>query len=71
MRLQLALISQDKLFLATLNVARLQSPEARSIALVGLANYFVGAARMPYAMFLQAAKATRHDLKVLSTQFRA
>ena len=71
MLLQLALISQDKLLFATLDVARLQSPEARGIALVGLANYFAGAALMPYAMFLQAAKDTRHDLEVLSTQFGA
>ena len=71
MRLQLALISQDKLLFATLDVARLQSPEARKIALVGLANYFADAALMPHEMFLQAAKDTRHHLEVLSTKFGA
>ncbi len=69
--LQLALISQETLLSATLDLARFQSPEARGIALVGLANYFAGAALMPYGAFLQAAKDTRHDLEILSAQFGA
>ncbi len=69
--LQLALISQEKLLGATLDLARFQSPEARGIALVGLANYFAGAALMPYGAFLQAAQDTRHDLEILSALFGA
>ncbi len=69
--LQLALITQEPLLEATLDLARFQSEEARSIAKVGLANYFAGAALMPYGQFLSAAKATRHDLEVLSTRFGA
>lgn len=69
--LQLALVSQAPLLEATLDLARFQSDEARSIAKVGLANYFAGAALMPYAAFLSAAQATRHDLEVLSTRFGA
>ena len=69
--LQLALISQEKLLSATLDLARFQSPEARGIALVGLANYFAGAALMPYGAFLQAAQDTRHDLEILSALFGA
>lgn len=69
--LQLALIAQEPLLEATLDLARFQSDEARSIAKVGLANYFAGAALMPYAAFLSAAQATRHDLEVLSTRFGA
>lgn len=69
--LQLALISQEKLLGATLDLARFQSPEARGIALVGLANYFAGAALMPYGAFLQAAQDTRHDLEILSARFGA
>ncbi len=69
--LQLALITQDPLLTATLDLARFQSEEARSIAKVGLANYFAGAALMPYGTFLVAAEETRHDLEVLATRFGA
>ncbi|MEL7179175.1 MAG: short-chain fatty acyl-CoA regulator family protein [Pseudomonadota bacterium] len=69
--LQLALIAQKQLLEATLDLARFQSTEARSIAKVGLANYFAGAALMPYAAFLDAAQETRHDLEVLATRFGA
>ncbi|MAQ29945.1 MAG: tyrosine--tRNA ligase, partial [Erythrobacter sp.] len=54
MLLQLALLRQDKLLEATLDFARFQSEEARAIAKIGLANYFAGAALMPYRAFLQA-----------------
>ena len=69
--LQLALIAQEPLLEATLDLARFQIKEARSIAKVGLANYFAGAAMMPYGAFLSAAQATRHDLEVLSARFGA
>lgn len=69
--LQMALITQDALLTATLDLARFQSDEARSIAKVGLANYFAGAALMPYTAFLTAAQDTRHDLEILSTRFGA
>ncbi|MCL4152123.1 UNVERIFIED_CONTAM: hypothetical protein GTU68_029554 [Idotea baltica] len=69
--LQVALIKQDKLLEATLDLARFQTPQARSIAKVGLANYFAGAALMPYGAFLAAAQATRHDLERLADQFGA
>lgn len=69
--LQLALVTQTPLLDATLDLARFQSDEARSIAKVGLANYFAGAALMPYAAFLSAAQATRHDLEVLAARFGA
>ena len=69
--MQMALITQEKLLDATLDLARFQSDEARDIAKVGLANYFAGAALMPYAAFLKAAQNTRHDLELLSVQFGA
>ena len=71
MLLQLALLAQDRLLEATLDLARFQSPEARSIAKVGLANYFAGAALMPYGAFLTAARETRHDLDRLADRFGA
>ncbi len=69
--MQLALLTQAPLLQATLDLARFQSAEARSIAQVGLANYFAGAALMPYATFLEAAQANRHDLERLADQFGA
>ena len=67
--LQLALISQEKLLEATLDLARFQSPEARAIAKIGLANYFAGAALMPYKEFLETARMEHHDLERLSSHF--
>ncbi len=69
--LQVALISQDQLLEATLDFARFQSDEARSIAKIGLANYFAGASLMPYGSFLAAAQEYRHDLELLSNRFGA
>ncbi|KIC50801.1 helix-turn-helix transcriptional regulator [Tateyamaria sp. ANG-S1] len=69
--LQVALLRQNKLLEATLDFARFQTEEARAIAKIGLANYFAGAALMPYGQFLQAAQDTRHDLEQLATRFGA
>jgi hypothetical protein len=68
---QIALIKQTDLLDATLDLARLQTDEARAIAKIGLANYFAGAALMPYRAFLQAAQDTRHDLERLADLFGA
>jgi hypothetical protein len=69
--LQVALLQQNKLLEATLDFARFQSEAARSIAKIGLANYFAGAALMPYTGFLAAAQQARHDLEVLANRFGA
>jgi predicted transcriptional regulator/transcriptional regulator with XRE-family HTH domain len=68
---QIALLSQDKLLEATLDLARFQTAEARDIAKIGLANYFAGAALLPYRAFQQAARNTRHDLEQLADMFGA
>ena len=68
---QIALITQGELIDATLDLARFQSDTARSIARVGMANYFAGAALLPYTAFLKAARETRHDLERLATRFGA
>lgn len=68
---QLAQLTQDPLFDATLDLARFQSPEARAIAKLGLANYYAGAALMPYGAFLAAAQEVRHDLERLADRFGA
>lgn len=68
---QVALSSQNDLLEATLDLARFQSDAARGIAKIGLANYFAGAALLPYARFLDAARDTRHDVERLSDMFGA
>ncbi|MCA2009897.1 short-chain fatty acyl-CoA regulator family protein [Cereibacter sphaeroides] len=68
---QIALLTQNELLEATLDLARFQSDEARAIAKIGLANYFAGAALMPYRAFQDAAQETRHDLEMLADRFGA
>ncbi|MCX7559108.1 short-chain fatty acyl-CoA regulator family protein [Sulfitobacter sp. F26204] len=69
--LQVALTRQDALLEATLDLARFTTSDARDIAKIGLANYFAGAALMPYSRFHAAAQDCRHDLELLSSQFGA
>ncbi|WP_420860907.1 helix-turn-helix domain-containing protein [Algirhabdus cladophorae] len=69
--MQVGLLLYAPLLEATLDFAKFQSEEARSIAKIGLANYFAGAALMPYGAFLQAATETRHDLERLADRFGA
>ncbi|OED50299.1 Cro/Cl family transcriptional regulator [Rhodobacteraceae bacterium (ex Bugula neritina AB1)] len=71
MLLQVALLRQNTLLEATLDFAKFQSEEARAIAKIGLANYFAGAALMPYTRFLEAAQTCRHDLELLAIRFGA
>ncbi len=68
---ELALATQNDLLEATLDLARFQSDTARSIAKIGLANFFAGAALMPYRAFLTAAEEERHDLERLADRFGA
>lgn len=68
---QIALIEHDQLLEVTLDFARFSSPQARAICKIGLANYFAGAALLPYGPFLAAAKALRHDLDLLAERFGA
>lgn len=68
---QLALLTQSDLLDATLDLARFHTEDARKIARIGLANYFAGAALLPYTGFLAAARETRHDLEMLGDRFGA
>ncbi|MBU2962700.1 DUF2083 domain-containing protein [Citreicella sp. C3M06] len=68
---QVALLRQNDLLEATLDLARFHTDAARAIAKLGLANYFAGAALMPYRAFLAAAQDTRHDLELLAARFGA
>lgn len=68
---QLALITQNDLIEATLDLARFQTDTAREIARIGLANYYAGAAMMPYLSFQAKARDLRHDLERLAREFSA
>jgi len=68
---QVALLARNSLLEATLDLARFQTEEARAIAKIGLANYFAGAALLPYSRFHEAARETRHDLEALAHLFGA
>ena len=68
---QHALLKQNELLEATLDLARFRTDTARRIAKIGLANYFAGAAMMPYERFLSEARDSRHDLEILSDRFGA
>lgn len=68
---QVALLTQNELLEATLDLARFQTDEARAIAKIGLANYFAGAALLPYRAFMAAAEDSRHDLERLADRFGA
>jgi hypothetical protein len=68
---QVGLLTHEALFEATLDLANFATPEARGIAKIGLANYFAGAAMMPYRPFLDAAMESRHDLERLADLFEA
>ncbi len=68
---QIALEAHDDLIEATLDLARFQTETARKIAKIGLANYFAGAALMPYRTFLAAVRDTRCDLDRLAQRFGA
>ena len=68
---QIALIEHGDLLEATLDLARFGTEEARAICKTGLANYFAGAALLPYGRFLDRAQTLRHDLEALSGEFEA
>jgi predicted transcriptional regulator/transcriptional regulator with XRE-family HTH domain len=68
---QIALLAHDDLLEATLDLARFRSDAARAICKTGLANYFAGAALLPYLRFLEAARTLRHDLEALALTFDA
>jgi len=68
---QVALLCHRDLIEATLDLARFQTGQARDIARIGMANYFAGAALLPYGAFLAAARDTRHDLERMCDRFGA
>lgn len=64
-------LEQLTLVTRLLDEANFKAPEARSIASMGLANYFAGALQMPYGAFLKAADFYRYDIEELGRMFGA
>ena len=68
---QVALLTRGELIDATLDLARFRTEESRAIARIGMANYFAGAALLPYEAFLATATELRHDVERLAARFGA
>ena len=66
---QIALLDFGGVIDQLVGAGNFTTADARSICRVGLANYFAGAVVMPYGPFLATARATRHDIEILSTRF--
>lgn len=68
---QIALMDASAALDALVEEAPLGSAPARTLFRVALANYFAGAVVMPYAPFIDAARANRYDIEVLGHRFGA
>jgi XRE family transcriptional regulator, fatty acid utilization regulator len=66
---QLARLEEGALIDARAEDPTLRTPEARAIARTALTNYFAAALLMPYTLFAQEARRTRHDLARLTHLF--
>jgi predicted transcriptional regulator/transcriptional regulator with XRE-family HTH domain len=69
MATQLALLELDDLIDRLTDDPSLRGEEARTLARIGLANYFAGALILPYGDFLRAAEEARYDIERLSRHF--
>jgi len=68
---QMALIAHSDEIDEIVRKADFRSADAGAICRIGLANYFAGAAILPYAAFMEAARELRHDLELLAERFGA
>ena len=66
---QIALLEYDDLITELADSWAFSGPPARSLARVGLANYFAGALILPYKAFLSAAERFRYDIELLCEHF--
>src|SRR6516162_554163 len=69
MAFQLALLETRDAVETVLTGGASSSAEAAMLIRVGLVNYVAGALLMPYAPFLAAARATRHDIESMAARF--
>jgi predicted transcriptional regulator/plasmid maintenance system antidote protein VapI len=66
---QIALLEHDGLITELADSWAFSGPAARSLARVGLANYFAGALILPYRPFLSTAESYRYDIERLCDHF--
>jgi len=66
---QIALLEYDDLITELADSWAFSGPAARSLARVGLANYFAGALILPYGPFLAAAERYRYDIERLCDHY--
>ena len=66
---QIAMLGFEKDLAALVDGASFANAETRSLARIGLANYFAGALLMPYRKFLSAAKELHYDIDLLGQEF--
>ncbi|GAD21307.1 short-chain fatty acyl-CoA regulator family protein [Acidovorax sp. MR-S7] len=69
MATQLAFLEMEPQLRRIVQGAGLSGDAARSLARIGLANYFAGALLLPYATFLHAAEALHYDIERLGQRF--
>jgi len=69
MAFQLALLEAREAVETVLANAAPSSPEAAMLMRIGLFNYVAGAMLMPYAAFLAASRALRHDVEGIAARF--
>lgn len=69
MATQLAFLECGSTIDALTQDATLDSAEARSLARIGLANYFAGALILPYGPFLKTAESYHYDIERLGRHF--
>ena len=69
MATQIALLEQRELIDRLAARGSFSNDEARSLARIGLANYFADALVLPYAPFLQLAERLRYDIDLLGREF--
>ena len=69
MAFQIALLETREAVETIVRNAAPSSPEGAMLIRVGLLNYTAGALVMPYAPFLDAAQALRHDVVALAARF--
>lgn len=71
MAYQVGLLEQGGLMEKLLDQANFRSANAREVCRMTFANYFAGAVLLPYVVFADAARETRHDLDRLALKFGA
>ncbi|MGH7082406.1 MAG: helix-turn-helix domain-containing protein [Acetobacteraceae bacterium] len=69
MAFQLALLEARDAVDAIIGEAAPTTPEASMLIRIGLLNYTAAALLMPYAPFLESARALRHDISALAARF--